>query len=156
MKVRNSNGELKELVIKANDSIPAGTIVDFEGDVVPEGYEKVEDKGEVYSTEEQRIGTWIDGKPLYRKIIETTMPETPSNGVYITKNTTNIPDMSFGYVSRAIAISNNQYYTLPYINNSGYATKFFIEIQDLILANGNTSFNNSKTFVVLEYTKTTD
>ena len=110
---------------------------------------------DIYSTEEVRIGTWL-GKPLYRKIIETTMPETPSNGVYITKNTTNIPDMSFGYVSRAIAISNNQYYTLPYINNSGYATKFFIEIQDLILANGNTSFNNSKTFVVLEYTKTTD
>lgn len=120
---------------------------------------QLEDKVEklsTYSTDEVRIGTWIDGKPLYRKIIETTMPETPSNGVYITKNTTNIPDMSFGYVSRAIAISNNQYYTLPYINNSGYATKFFIEIQDLILANGNTSFNNSKTFVVLEYTKTTD
>lgn len=25
--------------------------------------------GEIYSTEETRIGTWIDGKPLYRKII---------------------------------------------------------------------------------------
>lgn len=36
MKVRNSKGELKELVIKANDSIPAGTIVDYDGDVVPE------------------------------------------------------------------------------------------------------------------------
>lgn len=36
MKARNSNGELKELVIKANDSIPAGSVIDFEGDVVPE------------------------------------------------------------------------------------------------------------------------
>lgn len=44
MKVRNSKGELKELVIKANDSIPAGTIVDYDGDVVPEGYEKAEDE----------------------------------------------------------------------------------------------------------------
>lgn len=42
MKVRN-NGELKELVIKANDSIPANGIIDFDGDVVPEGYEKVEE-----------------------------------------------------------------------------------------------------------------
>ena len=25
---------------------------------------------EVYSTEEQVIGTWIDGKPLYRKVVE--------------------------------------------------------------------------------------
>lgn len=36
MKVRNSKGELKELVIKANDSIPANGIIDFDGDVVPE------------------------------------------------------------------------------------------------------------------------
>lgn len=36
MKVRNSNGELKELVIKANDSIPAGSVIEFDGDVVPE------------------------------------------------------------------------------------------------------------------------
>ena len=46
MKVRNSNGELKELVIKANDSIPANGIIDFDGDVVPEGYEQVEDEVE--------------------------------------------------------------------------------------------------------------
>ncbi len=25
--------------------------------------------GEVYSTEETRIGTWIDGKPLYRRVL---------------------------------------------------------------------------------------
>ena len=43
MKARDSKGELKELVIKANDSIPAGSVIDFEGDVVPEGYEQVED-----------------------------------------------------------------------------------------------------------------
>ena len=36
MKVKDSNGKLKEVVIKANDSIPAGAIVDFDGDVVPE------------------------------------------------------------------------------------------------------------------------
>lgn len=44
MKARNSKGELKELVIKANDSIPAGSVIEFDGDVVPEGYEKAEDE----------------------------------------------------------------------------------------------------------------
>lgn len=29
---------------------------------------------DVYSTEEIRIGTWIDGKPLYRVAIKTTTP----------------------------------------------------------------------------------
>lgn len=46
MKVRNSKGELKELVIRANDSIPANSVIEYEGDVVPEGYEKVEDEVE--------------------------------------------------------------------------------------------------------------
>jgi hypothetical protein len=51
MKVRNSKGELKELVIKANDSIPANGIIDFDGDIVPEGFEKVEDETETKITE---------------------------------------------------------------------------------------------------------
>lgn len=29
---------------------------------------------EVYSTEETRIGTWIDGKPLYRRVYSLTTP----------------------------------------------------------------------------------
>lgn len=41
--VRNSNGVYEEFIKKSE---------------------------EVYSTEEQVIGTWIDGKPLYRKVVE--------------------------------------------------------------------------------------
>lgn len=54
---------------KGDESYPIGTIVEYDGDTIPDGFELVEDKGEVYSTEEVRIGTWIDGKPLYRKTI---------------------------------------------------------------------------------------
>ena len=43
MKVRDSNGEIKKVVLQANDSIPAGSVIDFDGDVVPEGYEQVEE-----------------------------------------------------------------------------------------------------------------
>lgn len=43
MKVKNSKGELKEVVIKANDSIPQNAIIEYDGDIVPEGYEQVED-----------------------------------------------------------------------------------------------------------------
>lgn len=32
--------------------------------------------GEVYSTEETRIGTWIDGKPVYRRWIDFPLPST--------------------------------------------------------------------------------
>lgn len=36
MKVRDSNGEIKKVVLQANDSIPAGAVIDFDGNVVPE------------------------------------------------------------------------------------------------------------------------
>lgn len=36
MKVRDSDGKIKKVVLQANDSIPAGTIVEYDGDVVPE------------------------------------------------------------------------------------------------------------------------
>lgn len=35
------------------------------------------DKANVYSTEEQRVGVWINGKPIYKKTLQTTFP---SNG----------------------------------------------------------------------------
>lgn len=39
--------------------------------------------GEVYSTEETRIGTWVDGRPLYRKVLQLTMPSKTDSEVVI-------------------------------------------------------------------------
>ncbi len=40
------------------------------------------DNGEVYSTTEQVIGTWIDGKPLYRKVITGNLTGETTNYNY--------------------------------------------------------------------------
>lgn len=50
------------------DTIPVGSVVNITDDedaklVLPS------DQQQVYSTNEIQIGTWIDGKPIYRKII---------------------------------------------------------------------------------------
>lgn len=155
MKVRNSNGELKELVIKANDSIPANGIIDFDGDVVPEGYEKVEDKGEVYSTEEQRIGTWIDGKPLYRKVLSLTTPSTTNSTKIANFDKTFIIKNYYG--NAFISASNqllpiNFYFTDVYniatyvVNNSG----------EIYMKIGSEAYRNQQATLTIEYTKTTD
>ena len=39
---------------------------------------------EIYSATEQVIGTWIDGKPLYRKVITGTLGESGTTDVTIT------------------------------------------------------------------------
>ena len=111
-----------------------------------------------YSTNEQKIGKWIDGKPLYRKVIQTTMAETSKSGTYANKDVDIGLNIDFGFIVKAILISGTQYMSLPYINNAGYSTKCFFDknVSHLILANGNSAFNNCETYVIIEYTKTTD
>ena len=113
-----------------------------------------------YPAIERRIGTWVNGKPLYRKVIKTTMAETSSNGTYANKDLGIGVGLKidFGYVAKAILISGTQHMSLPYINNAGYSTKCFIDKNGshLILANGNSVFNNCETYVIIEYTKATD
>lgn len=57
---------------------------------------------ENYSTTEQRIGTWIDGKPLYRKIVIGTPPTTSTAGTIATKFIEDIPqDIDFAFCEAA-------------------------------------------------------
>ena len=53
-----------------------------------------------YSTSEQRIGTWINGKPLYRKTyVETLSSRIEDNGSntqhFIHPGITNVDDVKF-------------------------------------------------------------
>lgn len=44
MKYKDPNtGELKDIYVKASDTLPIGTVVEYDGDTVPDGYEEVED-----------------------------------------------------------------------------------------------------------------
>ncbi len=153
MKVRNSKGELKEIVIKANDSIPAGAIVDFDGDVVPEGYEKVEDKGEVYSTEEQRIGTWIDGKPLYRKVIDTLT--LPSNAT-VEYDITNLNIATITKLYGTASYNNGQLAKpLPFVSSGTSQIRLDVNDKKIRLITYE-SWSPYPSAIVIEYTKTTD
>lgn len=40
----NDNGTVKEIVVKAGDTLPIGTIVEYEGTTIPDGYTVVEDE----------------------------------------------------------------------------------------------------------------
>ena len=61
IKYKDSEGNFKEIKIKTKDSLPVGTIVDYDGDTVPDGYEEAED------TVEQALQNKVDkveGKTL--------------------------------------------------------------------------------------------
>lgn len=124
-------------------------------------YEKFEPQNEVYSTEEVKIGTWIDGKPLYRKVVVYTPSEIIGGvgkvtDIYIQHGISNFKQLcgqkcitSDGYILPTLGSKSGT--TLDYGTCMRAVTA---ETIDLRLVND--SFGIRTWYITLEYTKTTD
>ncbi len=108
-----------------------------------------------YSTKEQVIGTWVDGKPLYRKVYEVNSPKAKDSSEVVLDTTdlnVDIPVNVYG----VIFISNDGTCTpLNIAFNSGdvFATWFN---RDNVYMRCTGNRTNLPCKVILEYTKTTD
>lgn len=107
-----------------------------------------------YSSNEKRIGTWIDGKALYRKSLNIT---TTSNDYYYSCSDLNIDQVVnlSGYVE-----DNNSVYNIP-INcyeRSDFNNKVYFQNTNKSIYIGCVGYYPSYvTWVInIEYTKTTD
>lgn len=106
---------------------------------------------QVYSTREQIIGTWIDGRPIYRKIMNVnTMPN--NTGLVVNHDISGIDN----FISiKGIAISSNGA-NIPFPGGSTSG--------DIIITANKIAFTITTTsdrsmcsaYVILEYIKTTD
>lgn len=65
----------------------------------PSSVDQTSAQNNIFSYEETRIGTWVDGKPLYRKMVIIQDPQNPAAGSSVTKIPVNIEDIEFGYVN---------------------------------------------------------
>ena len=108
-----------------------------------------------YSTDEIRVGTWIDGKPIYRKVFNIgTLPNTAIKDT--AHGLTNIEVKKiYGYSKRA---NDNFYVPLPFSseNTSGYNIALSVLNDYIRIATGIDRTAFTETYVTLEYTKTTD
>lgn len=94
---------------------------------------------DTYSTDETIIGRWIDGKPIYRKVIQK-----PTNGI----------DVSLLNIDTPIKMET----CIPFDSNS-YLIKSGPEAGEsrfCFLLNNTLQVTNGSLYAVLEYTKTTD
>lgn len=111
--------------------------------------EYISDKVENYTTEEQVIGTWIDGKPIYRKVINKghyTFTNGDNKFAHGISNLGDVVDIKY-----TMFFSNaNQYY----IHWSAIASKIATNTDVILSANGDNTFDKLK--IIIEYTKTTD
>lgn len=117
-------------------------------------YEEFTKKSEeVYSTEEVKIGTWIDGKPLYRKTIVANFElqfATQVTCYDVRHNISNIDKVVHSEMT-----DGTKY--IPNLSMSGgtttidYVSSTMIEIRYI-----NDSWSSRDWYITLEYTKTTD
>ena len=109
---------------------------------------------EVYSTEEQKIGTWIDGKPLYRKVISSTLPKVTTENVEAKKTVSIDADIGTGFIETAYCNKDNQMLPMPFIFTGGQVIKSYIDLNGTIILSSNT--NDQPVTIIVCYTKTTD
>jgi hypothetical protein len=103
---------------------------------------------EVYSTSEQRIGTWIDGKPLYRKTIKYTTPNTSEYVVVADVGQCNVKHF-YGQCD----FGQGNIYPIPYGEGAYFNVVKYLNEWIFASTNG---FEDKKCELTIEYTKTTD
>lgn len=150
IKYRTSAGtsasDFTDLVVKVGDTLPIGTEVDYDGQTAPAGWQEVDDPN-VYSTSETRIGTWIDGKPIYRIVV----PFTISSGWQSFGSFSNID--KFINIRHSRIGSGNTYPYYASTDNYAYLYIPTSKSSIYIASNGETT---AQGHLIVEYTKTTD
>lgn len=109
---------------------------------------------EVYSTEETRIGTWIDGKPLYRKCFTASSGGVNSNYIFADVSSLNID--SLASLTGSITNTVGQRFHIPATLQSGSGYFILSADQKLIFYTTSAGLAERPFFCILEYTKTTD
>jgi hypothetical protein len=101
-----------------------------------------------YSTSEQKIGTWIDGKPLYRKVIVTT------NTRY---NYAELGLYAIIDVKVMTTINNLYLFNTARYNSPQDAFTWYVDTQNqTINIDVGTTWTFNEAIITLVYTKTTD
>jgi len=111
-------------------------------------------KGDLYSTEEKMIGQWIDGKPLYQKVVNLgNLPNTTAKSV-----AHNISNAETIFIKDGFAkTATDDFNTLPYLrlDDSKWGIEVTTNLTNVIIK---TYADRSAWIgcVILQYTKTTD
>lgn len=105
-----------------------------------------------YSTEEQKTGgTWIDGKPIYRRVF---------TGI-LNSNSFTVSISNLSEIAKQVRIDGFIKTTEPYyfaVNSTTPVRAFFSPVihQGIVVQSSGIASNNTEYEIVFEYTKTTD
>ena len=107
------------------------------------------DNSNSYSTQEVKTGgTWIDGKPIYRKVVNVgTLPDKTSKTVLH-----NIQNLDKVLETKLVANDSTNYIVC---NFGGKEMGVYIDAANVFIVSGD-NFTGYSGYAIIEYTKTTD
>lgn len=117
----------------------------------------------IYSTAETVCGTWIDGKPIYRKVIVGTMQK--ESGPFAFADVADLEiDRLIDLYGNMVDNHNDAHITLQFslstLNGIPAAVNMYYTSQEekimCYLLNNSGLYSGSTAYVILEYTKKTD
>lgn len=114
-------------------------------------YKQKVDNANTYSTEEQVIGIWIDGKPIYRNIIKATLPTNQESWTMIASNV--VSNIDFLVNLYGIYDTTDTKFIFPKGEGSYHINA---QIQGTDLYCIRKGWNSVEAMFIIEYTKTTD
>lgn len=162
------------------DGLPLKTVTKEEYDALPEEQKQSETawlvtdaeggggssssggNGEVYSEEEVRIGTWIDGKPLYRKTFCTEVVTSQNSSQDTTILEDEAIDLLVDYTAIGRCVKDNYDFIIPYaVPYSGSTMQYAQIFHDTALHAIRLMYDwhqvaNLTIYSTIRYTKTTD
>ena len=109
------------------------------------------DNSNSYSTEEVKTGgTWIDGKPIYRKVFSNVITETTQNIAHGIENVDSYVNLT------PYMIAGNGTQLFPSFNTGSYYFTVFASSKTVLVMQCVSGYVGNSYRIVLEYTKTTD
>lgn len=117
--------------------------------------------GNDYSTDEQVVGTWIDGKPVYQKTVEFTQTLPAGNATTVAHGITNLDVPTCFIVNGSLHTTGGNVVPFPTISS---LTASLVGVQSITASALNVSVGSNYTgdwtinggVFTLQYTKTTD
>ncbi len=154
IKVSNLAGSLNTQTANVIDNLTSASATDaLSANMGKELNEKLK-----YSTEETVIGTWIDGKPLYRKMVDFgTLPNNSSSSK--NHNIANIKHIHINLGETFWCLNSTSYEESTDLSFSPLYTSYIkvLEVNKTIITiHTAANATNHHMLVCLEYTKTTD
>lgn len=111
---------------------------------------------DIYSTEEQVVGRWIDGKPIYRRFLSSTVPSAAynSDGGVVIPGIGTIDDVDI-IVNFSFSLYKNTF-VLTFLQESLILLKWDKSVNTLRISLASEYNIGARLNVIIEYTKTTD